>query len=200
MLVLYLLSCDYFGAVGPVLQLIVGAVASMMVPRCGGFHRCGACATTVSGAGALVLSFYPLFWRVVMNAVATKTAVVKVAKEAPKFDSGAEEAKLREKYPTQHIVKGSLHNCELDSESPHYMKRTVEIVCQDDKSIRRIATSDLHQVFLSEAGVRARRLETRKAKRAAEAATRPAKPAKVVKEKPAKAVKPAKSVSKKTAK
>ena len=127
---------------------------------------------------------------------ATKNAKVaaKPAKEAPKFDAHAEELKLIEKYPSQKIVKGSLHDCDLDSDSPHYMKRTVEIVCQDDKSHRRIATSDLHQVFLSEAGVRAKRLARRKEARAAAAAARPAKVVKV------KAAKPAKKAVKKSAK
>lgn len=127
---------------------------------------------------------------------ATKKAAAKAAKpakEAPKFDAVAEEAKLREKYPNQNIVKGSLRDCEEDSDSPHYMKRTVEIVCQDDKSHRRIATSDLHQVFLSEAGVRAKRLARRKEARAEAAAARPAKPAKAKKA-------PAKKAAKKSAK
>lgn len=77
------------------------------------------------------------------------------------------ELELRKEYPK--IVKGSLTNIDQDKDSPHYQKRTVEIVCakRGCQEVRRIATSDLHQVRMCEACTRLERLKRRRERRKA---------------------------------
>jgi hypothetical protein len=70
--------------------------------------------------------------------------------KAPKAPKRLTEADLRVKYP--HIVEGTLR---YDTEGLHLNKQTVEIKTrgldgQFDGKTRRIATSDLHQVFWTE--------------------------------------------------
>lgn len=95
-----------------------------------------------------------------------KPAKVAAKKQPKEFNREAEEAALIKKYPKQNIVKGSLKNA---GEVPGFkQKRTIEIVCQgDNKTKRRIATSDLHQVKYSEEYIKRLRLDRRKKLRAA---------------------------------
>jgi hypothetical protein len=91
----------------------------------------------------------------------------KVEKVEVEFDVHAEEKKLRERYPDQQIVKGSLKPAGEVAEFGN--KRTVEIKCQRTHKPFRIATSDLHQVKFCKEAIAAIRLERRSEARKANA-------------------------------
>jgi hypothetical protein len=102
-----------------------------------------------------------------------KTAAApKRAKETTsEFNREAEEKALIAKYPDQRIVKGSLQD--VAGKGEFAQKRSIEIECQrchdekKEKTVRRIATSDLHQVKNCDPCVKEIRLERRKEARAA---------------------------------
>lgn len=93
--------------------------------------------------------------------------------EGGTLDLAAEEKKLREAYPEQKIVRGSLRDAGAVPEFGN--KRTVEIHCQRTNKVFRVATSDLHQVKYSKEAIKEIRLERRKEQRKAKR-----KPAKAV--------------------
>jgi hypothetical protein len=112
-------------------------------------------------------------------AVKAVKKTVKAEKAAPKSrpildEAGlkAAEAELRTSYPA--IVKGSLRNVGDDpGKDPKWAhKRTVEIKCAHPgcTKVRRIATSDLHQVTMCEEHTHEYRLAARRKSRAAAAA------------------------------
>lgn len=90
------------------------------------------------------------------------------------LDVAAEEKKLRDTYPDQKIVKGSLRDAGTIPEFGN--KRTVEIHCQRTNVVFRVATSDLHQVKYSKDAIKEIRLERRKDQRKAQRKPDKAKP------------------------
>lgn len=98
-----------------------------------------------------------------------KEKALKAEKVEKVFDPAAEEKRLREKYPNAKIVHGSVQDICTDKNDPHYNKRTVEIKCSHPgcHEVRRIATSDLHQVKFCEEHTKQYRLEKRRIERAA---------------------------------
>ena len=86
-------------------------------------------------------------------------------------DLAAEERALIDKYPDRNIVKGSIRDAGTLKEFGN--KRTVEIKCNGKgengkgcKVVRRVATSDLHQVSMCHDCIRQVRLDRRKDARA----------------------------------
>lgn len=79
----------------------------------------------------------------------------------------AKETELRKKYPR--IVVGSIRDIETKKGAPHYNKMTVEITCakRGCNEVRRIATSDLHQVTMCEEHTLEQRRANRRAARLA---------------------------------
>ncbi len=108
---------------------------------------------------------------------ATKAPKAKKARERQPLTAEElidEERKLRKQYPK--IVKGSLRNASTDENDEFHNKRTVEIECatRGCKAVRRIATSDLHQVKHCVECTQKNRLNRRKlARQARKAAATP---------------------------
>lgn len=81
--------------------------------------------------------------------MSTKTQkTVKGKNSSPKFDAASKLAELKKKYSH---VSGNIRRHRNG-------KISVEIECKDDRSMRRVYSSDLFQVSMSAAGHRAARL------------------------------------------
>ena len=109
-----------------------------------------------------------------MSTTATKPKVSRPRKKLDESDLKIEERSLRDQYPR--IVRGTLRNATARP-GPHIHKRTVEIKCEASgcQEVRRIATSDLHQVTMCDACTVEARLERRRDARRRAAIARKAK-------------------------
>jgi hypothetical protein len=102
--------------------------------------------------------------------VAKKNDKAKAPAKKPKAEPkpvnlADEEKKLQDNYPERKIVKGSIKDAGTYKEFGN--KRTVEIKCGTEgcKNVRRVATSDLHQVGHCEDCIKEIRLSRRKTTR-----------------------------------
>jgi len=96
--------------------------------------------------------------------------------EKGKLDLAAEEKLLIDKYKDRcDIVKGSIKDAGTSKQFGN--KRSVDIRCMGEgcKTVRRVATSDLHQVSMCPDCIRQVRLDRRKDARAAKRKNGPAK-------------------------